>query len=32
VLETSGKNFSMKTFNATGHLETDADASLKTLF
>lgn len=32
VLETNGKNFSMKTFNATGHLETDADDSFKTLF
>lgn len=31
VLETDGGNFSMKTFNATGHLEIDADPTFKTL-
>jgi broad specificity phosphatase PhoE len=31
VLETNGKNFSMKTFNTTGHLEIETDPTLKTL-
>jgi broad specificity phosphatase PhoE len=32
VLETNGGHFSMKSFNALGHLETEADPTLKTLF
>lgn len=32
VLETNGETFSMRSFNATGHLEIDADPTLKTLF
>jgi broad specificity phosphatase PhoE len=32
VIETDGRNFSMKTFNATSHLEIEIDPTLKTLF
>ncbi|HDI59665.1 MAG TPA: histidine phosphatase family protein [Desulfobacteraceae bacterium] len=32
VIETDGNGFSLKTFNAIGHLEIEADPNLKTLF